>query len=97
MTASFDNDDWVWVVVQDPGGDEQYLGQQAEGGAAFIPMFAKKDHALMCMHLMTRDKRKKYEVQAVIYSDLKDQAATSGFLLFLLDEEGRVLDKIDPA
>ena len=94
MTNTINNDDWVWVVVQDPGGNEQFLGQQEnETGVAFIPIFKEKEDALMCMPLMTREKKAKYEAQAVIFSDLKEQAASSGFVLYLLDSEGRVLDK----
>ncbi|MCG6909599.1 MAG: hypothetical protein LJE94_05680 [Deltaproteobacteria bacterium] len=95
MAITFGDNDWAWVVVQDPGGNEHYLGQQEKDGTAFIPVFAKKEHALMCLNLMTRDRKKKYEAQAVIYSELKEQAASSGFMLYILDEEGRVLDKID--
>jgi len=95
MTNTINNDDWVWVVIQDPGGNEQFLGQQEnETGIAFIPMFKEKDDALMCMPLMARDKQIKYEAQAVIFSDLKEQAASSGFRIYLLDNEGRVLDKL---
>jgi len=50
----------------------------------------------MCMNLMTRDKNKKYEAQAVIYSDLCDQASAGGFMLYVLDGEGKILDKIEP-
>ena len=46
MTNKINNDDWVWVVVQDPGGNEQYLGQQEkESNVAFIPMFKEKEMA----------------------------------------------------
>ena len=94
MTKTINNDDWVWVVVQDPGGNEQFLGQQEkETGVAFIPMFMEKEDALMCLPLMARDKKTKCEVQAVIFSDLKEQAADSGFVMYLLDNEGRVLEK----
>ena len=96
MTKKIDNDAWFWVVVQDPGGNEQFLGQrEEESGVAFIPMFSEKEDALMCMNLMVRDKKKKYEVQAVIYSDLKDQAAEGGFMLYRLDGDGRVLEKLN--
>ena len=95
MTETIDKDAWVWVMVQDPGGNEEYLGQQEESGVSFIPVFMEKEHALMCLNLMTRDKSKKYETQAVIYSDLREQAAASGFMLYVLDGEGRVLDKIN--
>jgi len=94
MTNTIKNDDWVWVVVQDPGGNEQFLGQQDKAsGVAFIPMFGQKEDALMCMPLMTRDKKIKHEAQAVIFSDLKQEAESSGFVLYLLDNEGRVIDK----
>lgn len=95
MTEKINNDDWVWVVVQDPGGNERFLGQEEkESGIAFIPMFKEKEDALMCMPLMTRDKNIKYEAQAVIYSDLKEQTVGSGFVLYLMDNEGRVLEKL---
>lgn len=94
MTNTINNDDWVWVVVQDPGGNERYLGQEEkESGIAFIPMFKEKEDALMCMALMTRDKSVKYEPQAVIYSELKEQTVGNGFVLYLMDNEGRVLEK----
>ncbi|HHE74800.1 MAG TPA: hypothetical protein ENL37_06910 [Desulfobacteraceae bacterium] len=94
MAKTINNDDWLWVVVQDPGGKEQFLGQQEkESNISFIPMFKQKEDALMCMSLMTRDKKIKYEPQAVIYSELKEQTANSGFLLYLLDSEGRVIEK----
>ena len=57
-------------------------------------MFKEKEDALMCMPLMTRDKNIKYEAQAVIYSDLKEQTVGSGFVLYLMDNEGRVLEKL---
>ena len=95
MTRTINNDDWVYVLVQDPGGNEQFLGQEEkEAGVAFIPIFKEKEDALMCLPLMARDKKNKYEAQAVIYSDLKAQAAESGFVLYLLDNEGRMLERL---
>ena len=94
MTNTINDNDWVYVVVQDPGGNEHYLGQQeSDTGVAFIPMFKAKEDALMCIPLMARNKKVKYEAQAVIFSDLKQQAVDSDFKLYLLDSEGRELDK----
>ena len=93
MNTKLSNNDWVWVVIQNPGGNEEILGQQEEGGVSFIPMFKEKDHVLMSLNFMARDKKKKYEAQAVIFSDLKQEAESSGFVLYLLDNEGRVIDK----
>ena len=39
-------DQWVWVVVQDPGGKEQFLGQQdQQENISFIPAFHTKEEA----------------------------------------------------
>jgi len=40
------------------------------------------------------EKKNKYEVQAIIYEDLARHAAENGFLVFVLDEEGQVLERL---
>ena len=89
---------WVYVVIQDPGTNPQYLGQQEEDtGIAFIPIFLEKEDALMCVNLMARDKQKSFEVQAVIYEELAGHAVTAGFRLYLLNKAGEVIEKITPS
>ena len=88
---------WIYVVVQDPETNPQYLGQHDdEIDISFIPIFTEKDDALMCINLMARDKQKKYEVQAVLYEELTEHAAAGGFHLYVLNQHGEVLDKINP-
>ena len=44
MSKTIQEDQWVWVVVQDPEGNEQFLGQRDETeDISFIPTFLKKD------------------------------------------------------
>jgi len=89
---------WIYVVVQDPESNPQYLGQHDdEIDISFIPIFLEKEDALMCLNLMARDKQKKYEVQAVMYEELTDHAATSGFHIYVLNKNGEVVDKINPS
>jgi hypothetical protein len=45
---------------------------------------------------MARQKGSKYEVQAILYEELEKEAATGGFMIFLLNENGEVLEKIKP-
>lgn len=81
----------------DPANNPQYLGQHDdETDISFIPLFIEKEDALMCMNLMARDKQKSYEVQAVIYEELAEHAAAEGFQLYVLNNEGAVLEKISP-
>lgn len=92
------NDQWVWVVVQDPGGNEQFLGQRdGTEGVSFIPVWLEKDAALDGLKLLARDQGHKYEVQAIQYDTLAPKAAEAGFSLFVLDASGKILEQITPA
>lgn len=95
MSSSLKEDQWVYVVIQDPGRNEQYLGQhETEQDISFIPVFLQKDDAFMCMNLLVRDKTKKYEIQAVMVDDLKTHAAAGGFMVYVLNNEGGIVEKI---
>ena len=97
MSTLIKGNPWVWVVVQDPGGDEQFLGQHdEEKDVAFIPMFLEKEDASQCVNHLRRDERKKYEVQAIQYEHLASDAAEHGFRLFLLNSAGEILEEITP-
>ena len=97
MSRKIKDDQWVWIVVQDPGGDEQFLGQRDETkDMSFIPTFLEKDAALQCMNHLALERGHKYEVQAILYEDLVPKADEQGFLLLVLNESGEVLEKIDP-
>jgi hypothetical protein len=97
MSALIQGNPWVWVVVQDPGEDERFLGQHdEEKDISYLPMFLEKDDALQCINLLTRDEKKKYEVQAIQYEHLARDAAEHGFMLFVLNDAGEILEKITP-
>ena len=94
MSRLVDEDSWVWVVVQDPGGNEQFLGQQYEDEhVAFIPAFLEKEEAEKGLDKLARDRALKYEVQAVSFKDLVEDSVQNGFLVFILDGDGKVLEK----
>lgn len=97
MQKKISDSSWVYVLVQDPGGDEQIVGQRdTENDIAFIPMFLDKDSAMQGVVHMVKQKGKKFEIQAIIYEDLASYAAKGGFILFVLNAEGRVIDKRTP-
>ena len=98
MSKKIKDDQWVWVVVQDPEGNEQFLGQRDETkDISFIPMFLEKEAALQCMNHLSLERGHKYEVQAVLYEELVPKANEQGFCLLVLNESGEVLEKIDPS
>ncbi len=88
---------WLWVVVMDSGGTEQFVGQQDQAtGVSFLPAFLEKEEALKGLENLTRDKGHAYEVQAVRYEDLAENAAANGFRIFILNGEGKILEKSEP-
>lgn len=91
------NDQWIWVVVQDPGGNEQFLGQRDETrGISFIPVWLEKDAAQNGLNLLSRHAGSKYEVQAIQYETLAPKAAEEGFRLLVLDASGKVIEQVAP-
>jgi hypothetical protein len=97
MSQLIKDHQWIYVVVQDPEKDAQYLGQyEATSDTSFIPVFIEKEHALMCMNLLVKEKGKKYEVQAVMYDQLAGHAREGGFMLYVLNNEGAIKEKISP-
>ncbi len=97
MTEEIKATSWVYVLVQNPGGDEQIVGQtDPQNDISFIPMFANKDAAMQNVLHMAKEKGKKYEIQAIIFEDLEQYAAESGLVIFVLDDEGSVIDKRAP-
>ncbi|MBT3310674.1 MAG: hypothetical protein HN379_01630 [Desulfobacteraceae bacterium] len=97
MDNPLNEDSWVWVMIQNPGENEQLLGQiEEETDTSFIPTFVGKEEALKCYGLLARENNIKYEAQAIIYEDLVNHASNNGFMIFLLDSEGKILKKIKP-
>lgn len=97
MSELIKDEQWIWVIVHGPEGDEQLLGQQDdENNESFIPVFLKKEEALMSLNLLAREKGLKYEAQAMLYEDLVARTAKQGFMLFVLNGSGEVLEKISP-
>jgi hypothetical protein len=91
------DDTWLWLVAENPGGDEKFLGQvDSEYNISFIPAFLEKDAAFQGLYFLARDKKVKFEIQAIQYRDLAPKLAEEGFFLFVLDSEGNVLEKISP-
>jgi hypothetical protein len=88
---------WVWVVVLDPGKNEQFLGQHdQEDDISFIPVFLNKEEALQALNRLALGQGRRSEVQAIQYEELARSSAEHGFMLFILNAKGEILEKIKP-
>lgn len=93
MSIDIENSRWVFVMVQNPGADEQIIGQiDEEKNINFIPTFLTKEAAQQAALFIPKEKGKKIEIQAIIYEDLARYATENNFLVFILDEDGKILN-----
>lgn len=97
MTDKLSSDTWIWVIVQNPGENEQFLGQHDDKkNVSFIPAFYEKDIAQQCLIQLITEKGNKYEAQAVLFEELAKDAAQHGFSIFMLNADGEILEEIAP-
>ncbi len=83
---------WVYTFVCEPGPKESFFGLfDEEKNVNVIPVFRNKDDANDCFLTMPREKGKKYELQAVHIGDIQEIAAKNGFVVTLVDGEGRLV------
>ncbi len=86
------NQDWIYVVVCDPGPNEHMLGMHSkEQGVDFIPTFQSRDAANGFLSTLPREKGKKYEVQAIHIEDLDETARKNGFIVAMVDGDGNII------
>ncbi len=92
---SIDATTWLYVAIGKSGSDEQIVGQTDTGNdISFIPAFKSKEAAQQAMFHMHLEKKRQYEIQAMICEDLMRYAADGGFVIFVLDEDGKVLERL---
>lgn len=97
MSELVKSDEWVWIIVQDPEGNEQFLGQyDSERCESFIPAFLKKEEAQEGLKHLSCQSGYKYEIQAIRFDDLLKRVKANEFMLFILDGPGNILEKITP-
>ena len=98
MPQKLNADTWIYTVITNPGPGEKLLGQHdADADISYIPFFLEKEHAAQGLLQLEVERGTRCEVQAVFFGDISQTAVDNGFLLYLLDESGNVLDKIAPA
>ena len=97
MANTIEPNKWMYVVIQNPGPSETIVGQHdTDQDIMFIPVFEDRDVALQGITQLVKAPGQAFEIQAIIFEDLLNYAADSGYLLFVLDGRGNILSKIKP-
>ena len=98
MTEQKSSTGWVYVYVGGQEGNETFLGLYNEDlKIDYIPAFASKEAAQDHYLSLPRAKGEKYEVQAVHIEELRRDAEDNGFVVALVDEDGKVCTLGDDA
>ena len=96
MSETISSTSWVYAIIQNPGGLEQLVGYKDENEIQYIPTLKSKEDAENFLSYMKREPGIKYEAQAIIYEDILNYASENSFLIFFVDKEGNIKEKIDP-
>ncbi len=92
MSETQNSEGWVYVVVCNPEKDETFLGLfDKDKDMNFIPAFTSKEDANDCFLSLPREKGKKYEVQAIHITELNEDAEENGFVVAMVDGEGKII------
>ena len=95
MKDTGQDENWVFVIVSNAGSDEEYLGLwDKEKDINFIPAFKSRDDANDCFITIPREKGRKYEIQAIFFDELLEDASKNGFDVAIVDSEGHILEMI---
>lgn len=97
MKNTEEKTDWIWVVVENTGQNEHFVGlEDKNGDMPYIPVFSSKEDAIACLIHMPTVRGNKYEAQAVMLEDLKKDAEAGGFKILLADGEGKIIADMSP-
>ncbi|MDM8537729.1 hypothetical protein QUF70_13310 [Desulfobacterales bacterium HSG17] len=97
MNTKLEDESWVWIVMQRIRAKEEIVGQHYEKeDISFIPAFLNKEDAEKSYKKMALAPEIPTEIQAIRYKHLKDEASQNGFLIFIINEAGEIIDKISP-
>lgn len=98
--------EWVWVVVEKEAGSKPFLELEAGGpllaleeetrGLSFIPVFRTQEAGQAGRHGLAGKPGAEYELQAIRLSVVAEAARARGFDIYILDEDGRVLERLTP-
>lgn len=95
LEAKVNLKDYVWVVVEVRGGSESFLGLADADGQTFVPVTAAKEQAYQLLaKLPAAGDGAQRQVEAIHRQRIAEEAARQGFLVYLVDETGRVVEKM---
>ena len=97
MSKADKKQDFVWVIVETLGQEENFLGlNDTESGETFIPVTAEREQGLMLLgRLPGAVPGATRQVESIHQRRILEAAGAEGFAVYLVDEEGRFQKRLD--
>ncbi len=95
MSQSISNTTWVYVIIKKSNGSEQLAGFEDKNGVKYLPVIKSKEDSEVFLSYMDHEKGVRFEIQAIIYEDVILYAKENGFNIFIVDKNGKILEKIN--
>ena len=97
MEPKVDPKDYVWVVVDITGAEENFVGLSNDAGEQFIPVCASKEQAEALMAKIPGGEERKRQVEAIHKTQILKEASENSFEVFLVDQSGALLGRLGGA
>ena len=88
MNEAIDKNRWVYILIQNPGDNEEYVAFE-EDGVNFVPAFDTKEEAASWKQRVPGADESKLEVQAFFLTELRRETIERGYRIYILDNQGQ--------
>ncbi|CAO0820296.1 conserved hypothetical protein [Desulfarculales bacterium] len=97
MNTKQKNDDYGWVIVESVGQEDNFVGlNDTQSGETFIPVTAEREQGLVLLgRLPAGPQGSTRRVEAIHQAWLMETAGPKGFAIYLVDQNGRMLKRLD--
>jgi hypothetical protein len=97
MSQGINPADYVWVVTETVGQNEGLYALEDEAGKKYIPVFQSQDDGLAVKARLEKKPEGQYQIEAMHLGQVSEAARTNGADIFVLDAEGRIVDRLTAA
>ncbi len=97
MTDQVNTEDYLWIIVDKPQEateEETFLGLADDQGVQFIPATREKADGEILMRMLPSQENTERSVEAIHRDQLLAQAKDQGFNVFVVDSQGKVLQRL---
>lgn len=94
QSSKVDMANYVWVITEQIGGNETFVGLTDPDGAAFLPVCESREDALVLLGRLPKGEGQR-QAEAIHKQGLLKEAREEGFAVYLVDPEGVLRERLD--